>query len=397
MNDASVVECSSETIGRTKPARRRLRYVTFKRIEALLWAMVIGLAITFAYFASSVCVTLVMATFLSILLDPIVSFFQRVRVPRSVSAALLILTGMLGVALLGYGSYSRASDFLETFPTYADRLRNLTEPLTHKIAKVEEGAGKLNPDQGKKVAEVKVRQPPSWLSYMVRGFGSASSAIVILGVLPFLMFFMLTQKAKWRRAMAQLLGPRIDAEEFSNRLEQMVRRFALGNLVVGLLMAGATIGLLFWLKIQGALLIGALSGFLNLIPFLGFLLAGLVPMAAAFLQGSPVGSILVIGLTVALLHLVASNLVIPRFVGSRINVGPVAATAGVLFWGWLWGIMGILLAIPLTGVIKLIADCHPSLRPLSSALGESSVVSRNKAKGGDDLILPAPVSTRVTE
>jgi predicted PurR-regulated permease PerM len=58
-------------------------------------------------------------------------------------------------------------------------------------------------------------------------------------------------------------------------------------------------------------------------------------------------------------------------VGSRINIGPVAATAGILFWGWLWGVVGVILAIPLTGTVKLIADCHPSLKYLSNMLGES--------------------------
>ena len=71
------------------------------------------------------------------------------------------------------------------------------------------------------------------------------------------------------------------------------------------------------------------------------------------------------------LDIVLSSFRTPRLVASRMNIGPVAATAGILFEGWLWGFMGVLLAIPLTGVVKLIADCHPSLRHLSNILGES--------------------------
>lgn len=321
----------------------------FERIASLLWVIVTALVIAFCYLASSFCITLVLATFLSILIDPLVSFLERWRFPRSFSAGLLIGAGMLAIGFLAYGSYNRFSTFVETFPSYADRIREMVEPLNHKIAKVEESAGKLNPEPAKKVTEVKVKQSPTWPSYLVRGFGSASSGILVLGVVPFLMFFMLNRKEKWYQTMAQLLGPQNDPIEFSQNLAFMVRRFAISNLALGLLMAGVTVGLLFALKMQGALLIGIVSGFLNLIPFLGVLLAALVPMAAALLQSIPLSSFIVIALVVISLHIVSSNFLIPRFVGSRMNIGPVAATAGILFWGWLWGFMGVLLAIPLTG------------------------------------------------
>ena len=88
----------------------------------------------------------------------------------------------------------------------ADRVREIVEPLNHKIQQVEESAKRLNPEPAKKVTEVKLREPPTWPSYLVRGFGSVSSAILILGVVPFLMFFMLVRKDKWYQTMAQLLG-----------------------------------------------------------------------------------------------------------------------------------------------------------------------------------------------
>jgi len=65
------------------------------------------------------------------------------------------------------------------------------------------------------------------------------------------------------------------------------------------------------------------------------------------------------------------HFLIPKFIGSRVNIGPVAATVGLLFWGWLWGIMGILLAVPLTAFVKLISDCHPSLIHISNLLAET--------------------------
>jgi predicted PurR-regulated permease PerM len=209
-----------------------------------------------------------------------------------------------------------------------------------------------------------------------------------------LMFFMLIRKEKWYQNVAQLLGPQVDAAEFANRLAQMIRRFAIGNLAVGALLSVLTITILLGLKIQGAVLLGIISGTLNLIPYVGFVLAALVPLAAGFLQAAPISSLLIIGIAISAFHLVATNFLIPRFIGPRINVGPVAATAGILFWGWLWGVMGILLAIPLTGLVKLIADCYPSLLPLSNMLGESAFIERGENEQNNELrVEPAPATT----
>jgi predicted PurR-regulated permease PerM len=128
---------------------------------------------------------------------------------------------------------------------------------------------------------------------------------------------------------------------------------------------------LYALKIQGAVILGLVSGFLNLVPFLGVILAVLVPSAAALLQFTTAGPFVIIFLTVVCLHFISANFLIPKVVGSRVNIGPVGATAGILFWGWLWGLMGILLAVPLTAFVKLVADCHPSFVPISNLLAES--------------------------
>jgi len=114
--------------------------------------------------------------------------------------------------------------------------------------------------------------------------------------------------------------------------------------------------------------VGIASGLLNLLPFLGLIAALALPLAAALLQFSTPGPYIVITLTILFLHVVSANLLIPKFIANRVSIGPVAATVGILFWGWLWGVMGLLLAVPLTAFIKLVADLHPSLCHLSNTL-----------------------------
>ncbi len=90
--------------------------------------------------------------------------------------------------------------------------------------------------------------------------------------------------------------------------------------------------LLLALGMEGAFALGIVSGFLNLIPFLGAVLASVIPLLAATLQFGTAGPFLIIAGTILTLHLVSANLLIPKLIRSRVNIGPVAATVGMLFW-----------------------------------------------------------------
>ena len=162
--------------------------------------------------------------------------------------------------------------------------------------------------------------------------------------------------------------PQRELREYIWVCGQMIRGFVAGNLIVGSVMAVATTLVLRGIGMKGALPLGIASGLLNLLPFLGLIVSLALPLAAALLQFNTPGPYIVITLTILLLHVVSANLLIPKFIANRVSIGPVAATVGILFWGWLWGVMGLLLAVPLTAFIKLVADLHPSLCHLSNML-----------------------------
>jgi predicted PurR-regulated permease PerM len=168
--------------------------------------------------------------------------------------------------------------------------------------------------------------------------------------------------------MNGLFSSTIEAARFITNLNQMIRGFVAGNLVVGSVMAVATTLVLWAIGMKGAIPLGIASGLLNLLPFLGLIVSLALPLAAALLQFNTPGPYIVITLTILFLHVVSANLLIPKFIATRVSIGPVAATVGILFWGWLWGVMGLLLAVPLTAFVKLVADLHPSLCHLSNML-----------------------------
>jgi predicted PurR-regulated permease PerM len=272
--------------------------------------------------------------------------------------------------VLGHELYGRAITFAEELPVYTSKIQQTIEPITRKIQKVQQSAGNLTNDvrPTKKVPEVRLQDSPTWPAYLVRGAGSVWGVLIIAGVVPFLTFFMLCSKDQMAIRMNALFSSRIDTARFITNLNQMIRGFVAGNLIVGSVMAVATTLMLLGIGMKGAIPLGIASGLLNLVPFLGLIFSLALPLAAALLQFNTPGPYIVITLTILLLHVVSANLLIPKFIATRVSIGPVAATVGILFWGWLWGVMGLLLAVPLTAVVKLVADLHPSLYHLSNML-----------------------------
>jgi predicted PurR-regulated permease PerM len=295
---------------------------------------------------------------------------EKLHLPRGVASAVVVLAGIALIGLLGHNLYGRAVSFAEELPVYTSKIQETLEPISRKIQKVQQSAGSLTNDvqPAKKVQEVRLRESPTWPGFLVRGAGSVWGVLIIVGVVPFLAFFMLSTKNQMATRMNALFGSRADTDRFIKSLNQMVRGFVAGNFIVGSLMAVATVLMLSCIGMNGAIPLGIASGLLNLLPFLGLIFSLALPIAAALLQFNTPGPFIVIILTILFLHIVSANLLFPKFIATRVSIGPVAATVGILFWGWLWGVMGLLLAVPLTALVKMVADLHPSLCHVSNML-----------------------------
>jgi predicted PurR-regulated permease PerM len=169
------------------------------------------------------------------------------------------------VALLGYVLYGKAMGFAEELPVYASKVQQTIEPISKKIQNFQQSAGNLANDvhATKNVPEVRLQESPTWPDYLVRGVGSVWGALIIAGVVPFLTFFMLCTKDQMAIRMDGLFGSRIDAARFITNLNQMIRGFVAGNLIVGSVMAVATTLVLWSIGMKGAIPLGIASGLLN--------------------------------------------------------------------------------------------------------------------------------------
>jgi len=189
---------------------------------------------------------------------------------------------------------------------------------------------------------------------------------------PFLVYFMLSWREHIHRSFLQLFEgqDRLMAGNSLEGIASMVRAFVVGNFVLGLLLAVVS-SVLFWLlNLPYFPLIGPLSGFLSLVPYIGLPLAMIPPFVAALTRFTTVPPYVLVGTIVAVLHLLALNLFYPKLVGSRVHLNPLVVTVALMIWGVLWGAAGLILAIPLTAAIKAVCDNVNSLQPYGRLLGD---------------------------
>ena len=149
-----------------------------------------------------------------------------------------------------------------------------------------------------------------------------------------------------------------------------MQRFIVGNAVVAGILSIATSFVFLFVGLPYWIVLGILSGTLSTIPYLGLPLAvlpALIVGLVTFASGFP---IFVIIFSVSLLHVLAANLLIPKLVGKGVRLNAVSATVAIMFFGWMWGGMGLILGIPIVGVTKCVLENIPSTAHLGQWLGE---------------------------
>jgi predicted PurR-regulated permease PerM len=150
----------------------------------------------------------------------------------------------------------------------------------------------------------------------------------------------------------------------------MARAFVAGNFIIGVMLASVSTAMFAVIHLEFPFLIGALSGFLSLVPYAGIVLAALPPLMAALATGAP-SSILIFGVLIAVaLHLVAMNVLYPTMVGARVHLNPLIVTLSLMFWGFLWDAAGLVLAIPITAGLKAVCDNVARLKNYGRILGD---------------------------
>ena len=362
--------------------------------RVLVWGIVIALF----YFAQPVVITFLFSLLCAFLLEPLVGLLVRIRFPRALAALVVCLLAASGLALVGGLFYSRGARFVEELPRYETTIRESIGKVSQRIQNLESGFMRFIPQdrQQRAAAVIEIRrprtravqavppQPPPVQEVRVKDEGAFITKYVFpqlkvfyefllfASFLPFLVYFMLSWKDHMHHGFVNSfqLENRQVVHNTLNGIALMVRGFLVGNFLLAVLLAVLS-ALIFWyMRIPFPFMMGTVSGVLSVIPYVGLPLALVPPLFAALGIYNSLSSYLIIIAIVAALHLLGLNVLYPKLVGSRVHLNPLAVTVAILFWAWMWGAIGLVLAIPITAGLKAVCDNVPSLHSYGQLLGD---------------------------
>ena len=226
----------------------------------------------------------------------------------------------------------------------------------------------------RRMQEVRIQQEEEspLFNYLVENFKSFYDVVLMASFLPFLVYFMLSWRDHFRHSFLMLFRGenRTQAKYTMQSIATIARAYVVGNFILGLVLSVVSCAFFYYVRVPYWLLIGPLSGFLSLVPYVGLPLALIPPFFAALTVYSNVTAYLIIATVIAFLHLLALNLLYPKLVGSRVHLNPLVVTVALMFWATVWGGVGLVLAIPITAGFKAVCDSVPGMEEYGKLLGD---------------------------
>ncbi|MET3372116.1 putative PurR-regulated permease PerM [Variovorax boronicumulans] len=386
---AAPVEPSATAEEATSALRRR--FVLHMPVDVRSASLVV-LAVLASVFAlrwgQAVFVPLMLSLLLNYALSPLVERLHRWYVPRWIGAAAILLGLFGGLGWTGYSLSGSASQLLDSLPVAAQKLgqamRRDKNASATPLDSVQQAAAQLEKAaeensarvaSRKGVARVVIERPGfNVRDYLVSGTVGLLNAMGQLTLVAFLTYFALCSGDTFRRKLIKITGPSLQKKKVTvhvlDDITRNIERYLLVQILVSGLV-GLTTGLAFWLLgVENAAVWGIIAAVTNLIPYIGSVIVLVAAGLMAFLQFSSIEMALLVGGVSLAIHTVVGNLLMPWLTSRTSRMNPVAVFVGVIFWGWLWGIWGLLLGIPITMVIKSICDRVEDLQPIGELLGE---------------------------
>lgn len=317
--------------------------------------------------AQSVIIPFVIAWLLSFLLSPVIDFMTRFKIPRLLAIFLTIVL-LFGVVFLAFTFlYARIAAFAVAFPKYQARFVEITQDINSRLNLP------YNP-----FADINWVRTVSGMVMSVSGslVNILSSLVMVMIILVFMLLGQPYMGHKIRHAFDDDAG-RVSG--IMGSVSSQITRY----LTVQFLISSVT-GILvyFTLKFIGVdfpATWGAVAFFFNFIPTIGSIIASIPPILLALVQFYPnIGPALITMVALLIIQTGMGNGVAPKVMGDQLNLSPVVVLVSLLFWGWLWGIVGALLSIPIASAIKIVCESVEELHPISVMMGSGKIFAKQQ-------------------
>ena len=358
----------------------------FATLFVLQWAKVVFIPVMLGVLASYA-------------LSPMVNWMEQKRVPRWFSSAVLLLSLVGAAGWAGYALSDQAAKLMESLPAAAQKFRqsvkmgdsvpgNALETVQKAAAQIEQaaqessaatvaavapagGSGKGTPRAAMRVV---VEQPRFNIrDYLWTGTLGVAFFLGQAIVIVFLTYFLMLSGDTFRRKLIKLAGPRLSSKKITlqalHEITEQIQRYLQVQLFIS-----ALVGVLTWLALlaiglENPAVWGVAAGVLNFVPYAGSLVMAGASGMVGFLQFGSLNMALAVAGASLVIHMVVGNLLTPWLTSRTSRISPVAVFVGLLAWGWLWGLWGLLLGVPILMIVKSVCDRVEGLKPIGEFLG----------------------------
>jgi len=331
-------------------------------------AVLIGLSLLvyILVILADILVPLAFAAFIAILLNPLCNRLQKRKVPRALSIAIAMLVMILGVAIVFYFLSTQIVQFGDSLPMLKQKLGDITVSLKDWI-QATFGVTVAKQDQ---VIKDALNNSQAMLGKTIGGVLGTLSIIFLLPVYIFMMLF-------YKTLIVNFLFE-VFAEENSKKVGDVlsetktaIQSYIVGLLIEMIIVAAMNSAALILLGVKYGILIGCIGAILNLIPYLGGIVAIALPVLMATVTKDGYSTQLGVIIAYIVIQFIDNNILVPRIVSSKVQINALMSIIVVLLGNQLWGVSGMFLSIPFIAVLKIIFDRIDDLKPWGKLLGDN--------------------------
>jgi predicted PurR-regulated permease PerM len=316
------------------------------------------------YCLRPILVPLAFALLLSVLLNPLTALFERWGLKRVLAISLAILIALIAILAIGYFLFMEVRNFSNHWSVFKDKLDDLMSQLQHHARK---DLGVTARKQNEYLTSLENSLKP----VLATAMGSLMGVLGMLVLLPVYSFLFLFYKKLILNFLYEI---------FADSDEQLVgsvlteTKGAIQHYMFGLVLEAAVVSILnsvalFIIGVKYAVILGVLGALLNVLPFIGGIIAVLLPMLVAIVTGEGFQTQLWIVIAYLIIQFIDNHFLMPYIVASKVRINALVSIVAVLLGAALWGISGMFLSIPVIGVLKIIFDRLPEMKPWGRLIG----------------------------
>jgi predicted PurR-regulated permease PerM len=305
-----------------------------------------------------------LALFFYFVLSPVLEFLMALRIPRAVAVVIILVLTFLVLYLLGLLFYSSGASFAEALPTYTQKLTNFLNELQTELKLPQTNVDPLAWIKGLDISQVG--------SFFLSSLGTVVSFLSTLFLVLIFLVFMLAGKGK----LNAKIKCSFEAQEAArltrivDNIDGQIQKYLAIKTGMCILTALMTLVVLRSFRVDFAVIFAFIAFLLNYIPSIGSFIAKIFPFIFTFLQFNSLLKAVWVLVILILFDAVLGMIIEPRLMGRGLGLSPLAILFALFFWGWLWGIPGMILAVPMMVILKITAANVPSLRFFSALLSK---------------------------